>query len=118
MVHESHSDYLHFFIDKGINVFIWNYRSYGRSKGSLKPNDLLKDIHAVHNFLLTNIKVTGKIGCYGRSLGGISTCNLSPLVDMVIIDRSFSNLRDMSIARFGGNLADFLFKIGSFGWQS
>lgn len=118
MVHQSHSDYLRFFIDKGINVFIWNYRSYGRSNGSLSPNHLLQDIHAVHKFLLTKIKVTGKVGIYGRSLGGISTCHLSPLVDMVIVDRSFSNLRDMSIARFGGSMADFLFKVGSFGWQS
>jgi hypothetical protein len=84
----------------------------------LKPENLLEDIHAVHKFLLTKIKVTGKVGCYGRSLGGISTCHLSPLVDMVIIDRSFSNLRDMSRARFGGRMADFLFKVGSFGWQS
>lgn len=37
MVHESHSFYLKFFLDRGINVFIWNYRNYGRSKGTPDP---------------------------------------------------------------------------------
>lgn len=116
MVHQSHSDYLRFFIDKGINVFIWNYRSYGRSKGTISPDNLRNDIHEVYKFLITKIGVTGKVGVYGRSLGGIPTCHISPLVDMIIVDRSFSNLRDMAVARFGGRLADFLFKVGSLGW--
>jgi alpha/beta superfamily hydrolase len=33
MVLASHSFYLKFFLDRGINVFTWNYRGYGRSKG-------------------------------------------------------------------------------------
>lgn len=118
MVHQSHSDYLRFFVDKGINVFIWNYRGYGRSKGTLSPDHLRSDIRLVHEFLVTKIRVTGKIGVYGRSLGGIPTCHISPLVDMAIVDRSFSNLGDMSQARFSGGLTNFLFRVGSFGWQS
>ena len=67
-------------------------------------------------YLVNTIKVTGKIGVYGRSLGGIPTCYISPYADMVIVDRSFSNLRAMALSRYNSGFADFLFKIGSCGW--
>jgi len=118
MVHLSHSFYLKFFVDKGINVFIWNYRNYGRSKGTPDPSCFRKDIMCVFNYLKNQIKVTGKIGVYGRSLGGIPTCYLSPYADMVIVDRSFSNLQEMAVSRFNSRFADILFKLGSCGWQS
>jgi alpha/beta superfamily hydrolase len=116
MVHQSHSFYLRFFVEKGINVFIWNYRSYGRSKGTPDPASFKNDIKDVYSYLVTQIKVTGKIGVYGRSLGGIPSCYISPNVDMVIIDRSFSNLQDMTRAKYNSAFAEFLFKMGSFGW--
>ena len=33
------------FLEKGINVFTWNYRAYGRSKGKPTPENLLKCKH-------------------------------------------------------------------------
>lgn len=69
-------------------------------------------------YLLSEIKVTGKIGVYGRSLGGIPSCYISPFVDMVIVDRSFSSLRAMALSRYNSRFADLLFKLGSCGWQS
>lgn len=118
MVHQSHSFYLRFFIDKGINVFIWNYRGYGRSKGKPSPEFLKHDIKCVFYFLINEIKVTGKIGVYGRSLGGIPSCHISPYVDLLIVDRSFCNLKAMANIKLHSNIADYLFKIGSCGWQS
>ena len=38
----------------------------------------------------------GKIGVYGRSLGGVAASYLSSKVDMVITDRTFSNLSAMA----------------------
>jgi len=39
---------------------------------------------------------------YGRSLGGISTTHLAKFVDMIIVDRSFSNLYDVANRKFFG----------------
>lgn len=118
MVHLSHTYYLKMFLDKGINVFTWNYRAYGRSKGKPTPDNLKRDIEEVYKFIRTKLKLQGKIGIYGRSLGGIPSSFLSNKVDMAIIDRSFCNLAAMAKWKYHGKFADYLFKIGSCGWQA
>ena len=118
MVHLSHTFYLKMFLDKGINVFTWNYRNYGRSKGKPTPENLKKDVAEVYNFIRNKLKLQGKIGIYGRSLGGIPSSYLSNQVDMAIIDRSFCNLAAMARWKYNGIFADYLFKIGSCGWQA
>ena len=77
MVHLSHTYYLKFFLDKGINVMTWNYRSYGRSKGTPGPDNLKEDIEAIYNYMRKEMGITGKIGVYGRSLGGIPSSYIS-----------------------------------------
>ena len=59
----------------------------------------------------------GKIGVYGRSLGGIPSCYISKKTDMAIIDRSFSSLSAMAYWKYRGTAADMIFKLGSCGWQ-
>jgi alpha/beta superfamily hydrolase len=117
MVLPSHSNYLKFFLGRGINVFTWNYRGYGRSKGSQSPDCFERDIISVIDYIRKELGVTGKLGVYGRSLGGIATSAISSYCDMVIIDRSFSNLHEMAVWKYHGPAASLLFKIGSCGWQ-
>lgn len=64
----------------------------------------------------TVMKLKGKIGVYGRSLGGIVTTYLAKDVDMIIADRTFGNFNDISKTKFYSDLATCLFKIGSCGW--
>ena len=118
MVHVSHTYYIKMFLDKGINVFTWNYRAYGRSKGKPSPENLKKDVEEVYRYLRETLKLRGKIGIYGRSLGGIPSSYLANKVDMAIIDRSFCNLSAMARWKYQGKFADYLFKIGSCGWQA
>ena len=118
MVHLSHTFYLKMFLDKGINVFTWNYRAYGRSQGKPTPENLKKDIMTVYKFIRSKLGLKGKIGIYGRSLGGIPSSFLANHVDMAIIDRSFCNLAAMAKWKYHGSFADYLFKIGSCGWQA
>jgi fermentation-respiration switch protein FrsA (DUF1100 family) len=116
MVHLSHSFYLKFFLEKGCNVVTWNYRGYGRSNGAPSPARIRSDIDAI----LAKIKsmgYTGKIGVYGRSLGGIPSSHVADKVEMSIVDRSFSNFVDMAKFKYYGRVAQWLFKIGSCGWQ-
>jgi len=70
------------------------------------------------NYLKTVIRVQGKIGVYGRSLGGIATCHLAQQVDMVIVDRSFSNLHEVAEKKFHGESARILFKLATGGWRA
>jgi alpha/beta superfamily hydrolase len=37
MINSPHAFYLKLFLNKGNNVFVWNYRGYGRTKGSPTP---------------------------------------------------------------------------------
>jgi len=62
------------------------------------------------------MNLTGKIGIYGRSLGGIPSSHLTPRVDLVIVDRSFSSFDSMATYRYFNRLAANLFRVGSFGW--
>ena len=55
---------------------------------------------------------------YGRSLGGIATTHLAHYVDMIIVDRSFSNLYEVAYNNFHGYLALLLFKLGTTGWDT
>lgn len=48
------------------------------------------------DYLKTKIKITGKIGVYGRSLGGIPSSSISQKVDLAIIDRTFASLSKMA----------------------
>jgi hypothetical protein len=38
----------------------------------------------------------GKIGVYGRSIGGIPTTHLTDKVDIVVADRTLSNFKTLS----------------------
>ncbi len=60
----------------------------------------------------------GKIGVYGRSLGGIATTHLTKYVDMVIVDRSFGNLHEVARTKFFGQVTVDLFKYATGGWRA
>ena len=59
----------------------WNYRGYGESsKGwfdTLSPSISKRDAEQVLAFTVRNLNLKGKIGIYGRSIGGITACHLA-----------------------------------------
>jgi hypothetical protein len=59
----------------------------------------------------------GKIGVYGRSLGGIPTTHIADKVNMIIADRTFSNFKSLSTKKFYSSSAEYLWKVGSCGWK-
>lgn len=80
-----------FFLKREINIVLWNYRGFGRSKGSCSMKNLLKDAQEIVDLL------RGQLGCrsiaiYGRSLGGYIAVNLADKVDLIIADRTFSSI--------------------------
>ncbi len=60
--------------------------------------------------------LTGKIGVYGRSLGGVVVSHLVEKVDFVFADRTFSNFDVLSNRKFFSSVSKYLFKIVSGGW--
>ena len=70
------------------------------------------------SYLRNNIGVKGKIGVYGRSLGGIATTHLTKFVDMTIVDRSFGNLHSVAETKFFGKISVLLFKYATGGWRA
>lgn len=106
-------------------MLVWNYRGYGLTRASnicLKlfntpsPHKIREDSEALLAYLRDEIGVRGKIGVYGRSLGGIATTYLAKYVDMIIVDRSFSNLYDVANRKFFGESAEDLLRFITGGW--
>jgi hypothetical protein len=117
MVNQPHGFYLKLFLNKNINVMVWNYRGYGLSKGKPNPYNIRKDAETILSYMREVLGLRGKFGVYGRSLGGIPTTHLCHKVDMVIADRTFSNFDILSQRKFYHKIARVLFKIGSCGWN-
>lgn len=118
MVHQAHGSYLTTFLEQGFNIFLWNYRGYGMSDGAPTPLFLQQDAEVVLEYIKTTLKVEGKVGVYGRSLGGIPSTQIIDKVDLALIDRTFSNLEDMAQYRFYSKITRVLFRVGSFGWNA
>jgi homoserine acetyltransferase len=83
-----------------INVMAWNYRNYGKSEGTANPYVSYHDSEAVLKFLLEDLGIEGKIGCFGRSLGGTCATHLAANypehISFLFVDRSLGTLKSMS----------------------
>ena len=63
-----------YFVTKGYDVLIMDYRTYGKSKGKLSEKAFYDDAQYCYDYLLKQYS-ENEITIYGRSLGtGISTC--------------------------------------------
>jgi len=83
----------------GLNVFIVDYRGYGKSDGRPSEEGLYKDARAAYDYLLTRNDVRAKnIIVYGTSLGGGVAIDLATRRDLaaLIVDSSFSTAKDIA----------------------
>lgn len=91
------------FHDLGFDVFIFDYRGYGRSGGKPTETGLYDDARAAWRFL-TEKKgfAASDIVVFGRSLGGVVAAKLASemVPGVVIIESAFSSARDMARAVF------------------
>ena len=76
-VHNPNAFWLKFFVKHSMNVMAWNYRDYGRSGGTPDPYASYHDGESILKFLIEDLGVKGKIGCFGRSLGGTMATHLA-----------------------------------------
>jgi hypothetical protein len=83
----------------GLNVFIFDYRGYGRSEGTPNEQGLYRDARAAWAYLTQDRGFHGEdVILFGRSLGGAVATRLATEVQPagLILESAFSSARDMA----------------------
>lgn len=83
----------------GLNIFIVDYRGYGKSKGRPSEEGVYKDARAVYDHLARRPGIgTDRIFAYGASLGGAVAIDLATKRNLsgLMIDSTFSSAVDMA----------------------
>ena len=86
------------FYELGLNVFIVDYRGYGKSHGKPTENGLYKDAVGAFDYIVSREDIdTEKIIVYGTSLGGVVAIDLAAhrLPSCLIVDSTFTSAADM-----------------------
>lgn len=92
-------DSIEIFRRLGLNVFIIDYRGYGKSKGKPGEQGLYQDATAAWDYLTAEKGYTSQqIIIFGRSLGGTVAANLASGVQArgLILESTFSSARDFA----------------------
>ncbi len=85
------------YVNLGINFIPVDYRGYGRSGGNPSVSSMMKDCHAIFDYIrqwLSDEGFQGKLIIMGRSLGSASALELAVnrqnVIDALIIDSGFA----------------------------
>lgn len=90
---------LSIFFNLGLNVFIFDYRGYGKSAGSPSEQGFYEDALAAYNYLTAKRKIPkDSIILYGESIGGAVAIDLASKVKPkgVITEETFTSTADMA----------------------
>jgi hypothetical protein len=102
-----HLPFVVWMVRDGYQVFMYDYRGYGKSGGTIKRKGLVEDTRAAINYVKARKDVNGKkIISYGHSLGGAKSLaglgeKMIPGVCGVISFAGFASYEDMA-RRFAG----------------
>lgn len=83
----------------GVNIFIIDYRGYGKSEGVVTEKGFYFDASATYHYLVNHRGIlAGEIILYGESLGTAVAINLAAKtkVRAIILEGAFSRGRDMA----------------------
>jgi len=87
----------------GLNVFILDYRGYGRSQGSPSEQGLYRDARAAWRWLIDQEGFSpSQVVLFGRSLGGVVAAKLASEVRprAIILESTLSSSRDAAHSLF------------------
>lgn len=87
----------------GLNVFIFDYRGYGRSQGKPSEKGLYLDAAGAWDYLTKTCGSAGEnIILFGRSIGGAVATHLASEVSpaALIVESAFSSARDVAGSAF------------------
>lgn len=100
-------------IQCGLNVFIFDYRGYGKSQGKPGEQGLYADAVAAYEYLVTRQDVQAEhIVLFGRSLGGAVAVELATHkpCEKLILESTFTSIKDMAREMFGGLPVHYLIR--------
>ena len=83
----------------GLNVFIFDYRGYGRSEGSPDETGILLDAQAAYDTLIQTRNATpDRLILFGRSLGGVFAAHTARHNKCagLILEATFTDAKDMA----------------------
>ena len=81
----------------GLDVFIFDYRGYGKSDGRMSERGFYRDVSAAYEYLISERKISpDRIVLYGESLGGAVAIDLAARthVRALITESTFSSTKD------------------------
>jgi len=87
------------FYNLGLNVFIFDYRGYGKSIGAPSESGLYEDADAAYNYLIKEKRISPEsVILYGESIGGAVAIDLARNKDVgaLITEETFTSIKDMS----------------------
>ncbi|MCD4780318.1 MAG: alpha/beta hydrolase [Candidatus Omnitrophica bacterium] len=99
-----------FFHRLNMNVFIIDYRGYGKSAGNPSEKGLYKDARASYDYLIHRPDIDPeKIIVYGKSLGGVAAIDLAANIRVsgLIVDSCLTSAKMMA-ARMAPGIPSFL----------
>jgi uncharacterized protein len=87
-------------VDRGVSVFLMEYRGYGRSEGRPTEEGILEDGLAARSWVVDRVGDPRRVVLHGRSLGGFVAAGVAARTPVggVILESSFTSLRDMARA--------------------
>jgi len=88
---------IRFFHDLGLNVFIFDYRGYGRSQGKPSEKGIYLDAQAAYEYLIFRRIPAQRIISYGESIGGAVAIDLASRnnVGALIVGDTMTSSREM-----------------------
>ena len=84
---------------RGVSVFVFDYRGFGRSEGRASESGIYRDALAAYDFVRKN--TSGDIALYGESIGGPYAAYVAKErknVRAVVLENSFPSLRAVANA--------------------
>ncbi len=83
----------------GVNVFIFDYRGYGRSEGSPSEEGIYRDAEAALTYLSSRPRTANdRLVFFGRSLGAAVAVELATRVEphALVLESPFTSIREMA----------------------
>ncbi|MDZ7699728.1 MAG: alpha/beta fold hydrolase [Deltaproteobacteria bacterium] len=85
--------------ERGLGVFVYDYRGYGKSQGSPSEAGIYQDGLASYDYLVQEKRIgPEQIVCFGRSLGAAVAIEIAlrRVVKALIVESGFTSTRDMA----------------------
>lgn len=88
--------------DRGLSIFMVDYRGYGRSEGKPSEKGINKDAQAAYDYLLAHGVEVDNLIVFGRSLGSTVAIYVAShnTCAGVILESAFTNMADMARRHF------------------